>query len=169
MEEVRQHLEEFRDSMVKNTTVRTTLPRSPDFLMRRSVAKAWLLFAEFGYIAIYCAALYYIDSIATILDRDLLIPSSAALRWIIAAAMCGIAVRIYLLSALLVDHPALTQKFPRLFPAIFVLDSVWAAVPLLLLHKINWGLTLAFVVGLAYLPFAQRTLIEQTSSENPLR
>src|SRR5262249_7385023 len=131
VDDVRQSLEKFCDSAVNNTTVRAIVPRSSVFLMRRSVAKAWLVFAEFGYIAIYCGTLYYIDSVETILDSDLLIPSHIALRWIIVAAMCGIAVRIYLLSALLLDHPALTKKFPRLFPALFVLDSVWAAAPLL--------------------------------------
>jgi serine/threonine protein kinase len=170
VDEVRQSLDTFRDSTVQSTTVRRTLlPRSSDFVMRRRVAKGWLLFIEFGYIVIYGATLYYIDSVAAIFDRDLLLSSPTALPWVIAAAMCGIAVRIYLLSALLLDHPALTRKFPRLFPALFVLDSAWAAVPLLLLHKITWGLTLAFVAALAYLPFAQRTLIQHISPEKPLQ
>jgi len=169
IDDVQKGLEQFVEFAEKNTTVRTAFPRTHEFLMRKSVAKAWLLFAEFGYIAIYCVTLYYIDSVATILDRDLVVPSQTVLPLVIILAMCGIAVRIYLLSALLVNHPALSRKFPRLFPALFVLDSLWAAAPLLLLHKINWGLTLAFVTGLAYLPFAQRTLIEQVSPENPLR
>jgi serine/threonine protein kinase len=169
VDEVRQSLDEFRDSTSQTTTVRNAPLRNSTFLMRRSVARAWLIFAEIGYVAIYCATLYYIDSVATILETDLLVPSRTVLPWVIVAAMCGIAVRIYLLSALLLAHPALTKKFPRLFPALFVLDSMWATAPLLLLHKINWGLTLAFVAGLAYLPFAQRTLIEHISPENPVR
>ena len=169
IEDIRKNIEAFRDSMVKNSTLRTVLPRTSRFLMRSKVAKRWLVFAEFGYIAIYCSALYNIDSVATVLDRDLGVFARTIVPWVIVAAMCGIAIRIYLLSALLLDHPGLPAKFPRLFPVMFILDSIWAASPILLLNKIHWAITLAFVVGLAYLPFAQRTLIENIVPENPLR
>jgi hypothetical protein len=46
-----------------------------------------------------------------------------------------------------------------LFPILLILDALWAASPLLAERAIGLGVALAGVAGLAYLPFAQRTLI----------
>jgi len=77
----------------------------------------------------------------------------------VLAAMCGIAVRLYLLSSVGLRHPAAGRQFQRLFPFVFILDEVWAASPLLVAGIIGVGPALAGVSGLAYLPFSQRTLI----------
>jgi hypothetical protein len=57
------------------------------------------------------------------------------------------------------NHPEAGAKFQRLFPALFVLDTLWAMSPLLLIPTIGYGLALGSIAPLAYLPFSQRTLI----------
>ena len=69
-------------------------------------------------------------------------------------AMCGIAVRLYLISAVGWHHPAARRKFTLLFPVLLVLDGIWAASPLLLLwNEIRYGPALIGVALLAYDPF----------------
>ena len=82
---------------------------------------------------------------------------------VIVSAMCGVSVRFYLLSSVGLDHPAAGKKFLRLFPVLFLLDTLWAISPLLLAQKIGYGLALVAVSALVYLPFAQRTLIQSIS------
>jgi hypothetical protein len=72
--------------------------------------------------------------------------------------MCGIAVRLYLISAVGWHHPAAGRKFIMLFPVLLVLDGIWAASPLLIWRK-YFGLAFVGVALLAYVPFAQRTLV----------
>jgi hypothetical protein len=74
--------------------------------------------------------------------------------------LCGIAVRLYLLSSVGLNHPAAGAKFRRLFPALFILDTLWAVSPLLLVPKIGYGLALGSIAALAYLPFSQRVLVQ---------
>ena len=114
-----------------------------------------------GYLSIYGDALRYTGSVEQTLEGVLLMPAWLTLPLVIVSAMCGIAVRLYLLSAVGLDHRETGVKFRRLFPALLVLDALWASSPLLLVPKIPWAIALACVVGLAYLPFSQRTLIQQ--------
>ena len=131
-----------------------------EFAMSRGLARALLLVIQLGYLSMYCAALYYSDPVEHTLQRVLLTPAGLTLPLVIVSAMCGIAVRLYLLSAVGLDHRATGVKFRRLFPALLALDALWAASPLLLLPKLHSALAWAGVAGLAYLPFSQRTLIE---------
>ena len=75
--------------------------------------------------------------------------------------MCGIAVRLYLLAAIGLDHHATGVKFEKLFSFVVVLDGLWAASPLLMARSFGIGLALACVAALAYLPFSQRTLVRR--------
>jgi hypothetical protein len=74
-------------------------------------------------------------------------------------AMFGIAIRLYLISAVGWRHPAAGRKFTLLFPVLLLFDGIWAASPLLLSRRIGFGVALIGVAMLAYVPFAQRTLI----------
>ncbi len=76
----------------------------------------------------------------------------------IAMTEC-VAVRLYLLTAVAFDHPETGRRFRRLFPALFLLDLLWALSPLLLVEKTGVLLALAVVPAMVYAPFAQRTLI----------
>jgi len=65
-----------------------------------------------------------------------------------------------LLSSVGLNHPAAGAKFRRLFPALFILDTLWAVSPLLLVRTIGYGLALGAIAPLVYLPFSQRTLVK---------
>lgn len=139
-----------------------------EFVLPRRIARALFLIIQFGYLAMYCAALYYAEAMGRgvmgrVLHSIFMIPPDLALPTLLVSAMCGIAVRLYLLSSVGWDHPAAGENFQRLFPALLVLDSFWAASPLLLARKMGFGLALASVAGLAYLPFSQRTLMRSIS------
>jgi DNA-binding winged helix-turn-helix (wHTH) protein len=113
---------------------------------------------QVGYLALYSAALHYLDGLARGLIKLGLTPVQVTLPIVIVLAMCSIAVRIYLLSAVGWAHPDAGKKFNRLFPVLIALDGLWAVSPLLL-DGAELGILLAGVAGLAYVPFAQRTLV----------
>lgn len=157
-----------RDLLVDLESIRRALsssspeaaaPSEAELALPRGVARALLVIIQLGYLAMYCAALYHVDSLASKVPfQDGL--GRAALAGVIVWALCGIAVRLYLLAAVGFDHPATGVQFRRLFPAVLALDGAWAASPLLLAPKIGLGLALACAAALAYLPFSQRTLIQ---------
>jgi eukaryotic-like serine/threonine-protein kinase len=124
-------------------------PAQPEIAMSLPAARGLFLFAQFGYLAMYCAALFYLDQL-----------NPGVVLLVAGAALLGIPVRLYLMSAVALAHPAAGQQFHRLFPALIVLDGAWAASPLLI-SKLPIGIALAAVAGLAYVPFAQRTLIRR--------
>jgi DNA-binding winged helix-turn-helix (wHTH) protein len=118
----------------------------------KPVARGFFLIIEFGYLAMYLAALVKMNALQELLGKGGLLDSTLIM------IMCAIAVRIYLISAVGWGHPDAGRKFHQLFPALLVLDAVWAVSPLLV-DTLNRGIALAGVAGLAYLPFAQRTLV----------
>jgi DNA-binding winged helix-turn-helix (wHTH) protein len=118
----------------------------------KPAARGLFLLIEFGYLAMYLAALVKMNALQGLLGEGGLLKS------IVIMIMCAIAVRIYLISAVGWGHPDAGRKFHQLFPALLVLDAVWAVSPLLV-DTLNRGAALAGVAGLAYLPFAQRTLV----------
>lgn len=132
-------------------------PPVPEEVVRRRTARILLLLIQAGYLTMYGVALRYAESLAERLESS--IPSSLATAVVIVSAMCGIAVRLYLIAAVGLDHPETGRKFRWLFPALLALDFLWAASPLLLSPKLGF-LALACVAALAYLPFSQRTLIQ---------
>src|SRR5215831_12572129 len=130
---------------------------------------SWSLFLviQLGYLAMYGAALYYMSELDTALAAAGFVPVAFTFPAVLVIAMCGIAVRLYLLTAVGWRHPAAAARFTKLFPFLLILDAIWAACPLLATAALGPGLALAGVAGLAYLPFAQRTLIK--SIYNKLR
>jgi hypothetical protein len=131
-----------------------------EFSLPRPAARKLFLLIQVGYLAMYGAALYRAEAI----EEEVLqavVPDSAGVitMGILVLAACGIAVRLYLLSSVGLDHPHAGMKFRRLFWPLFGLDALWAASPLLLAPTIGFGLALGSVAALAYLPFAQRTLM----------
>ena len=130
-----------------------------EFALPRGISRALFLAAQVGYLALYVAALYFIEGIEEGMGRVLLAPAGLTIPLVIVSAMCGIAVRLYLLSSVGWGHPDAGRQFRRLFPAMMALDSLWATAPLFLAQKMGYGLAFGSVAALAYLPFAQRTLI----------
>jgi hypothetical protein len=119
-----------------------------------------------GYLVMYCTALYYMPALEGALAEAGFGPVRVTFPALLVIAMCGIAVRLYLLSTVGWKHPAGGAKFLRLFPAVFVLDELWAICPLLAAQTLGPGLALAGVAGMVYLPFSQRTLIRSVYSKN---
>jgi DNA-binding winged helix-turn-helix (wHTH) protein len=134
--------------------------RTEQFSLPSKLARRLFLLIQGGYVAMYVAALYYMSGVERVLGNA----NPGAVSWTLpttlVVAMCGIAVRIYLLSAVGWEHPAAGLRFRRLFPYLFVFDGVWACSPLLAFETIGPGVALAGVAGMAYLPFAQRTLMD---------
>lgn len=146
------------DAMARSHT--PVLSSEAEFTLSRGVGRALFLTIQVGYLAMYCAAAYQVESLQRALEGFLAASAGIGVPFVIVSAMCGVSVRLYLLSSVGLDHPAAGRKFQRLFPALFLLDTLWAASPLLLAQKIGSGLALVAVAALAYLPFAQRTLMQ---------
>jgi cholera toxin transcriptional activator len=153
---------------VSGSTASQTVPRAAtvsaaadtEFSLPRPIARLLFLTTQAGYLAMYCAALYNEEAVEEVLSRVFAAPAAIAAPFVIVAAMCGIAVRLYLISSIGLEHPAAGEKFARLFPALFVLDVLWAVSPLLLVRKIGYGLALGAIAALTYLPFSQRILVQ---------
>ena len=128
-------------------------------LLPAGVARALFVVIQVGYLALYCTTLYYIDRLGGVFSSLGVAVPDPILLLIIVTAMCGIAVRLYLVSSVGLAHPAAGLQFQRLFPILLCLDALWAVSPLLAGLRIGFGLALAAAAGLAYLPFSQRTLI----------
>ena len=140
---------------------RSALPiAETNFSLSRPLARLLFLTVQGGYLAMYCAALYKADATREVVARARGGSAVIVAPLVLVVAMCGIAVRLYLLASVGLNHPAAGANFQRLFPALFILDTLWAVSPLLLLSKIGYGLALASIAPLVYLPFSQRTLVQ---------
>jgi tRNA A-37 threonylcarbamoyl transferase component Bud32 len=122
----------------------------------RGVVRALLMLIQLGYLAMYALALYKFHDVLRVSHH--LYASVAMGSVLLMAAVIGVPVRLYQFTALAFDYPDLGLKFRWLFPAVLLLDAVWAAAPLLLLVQLH-GLVLLCAGALAYLPFSQRTLL----------
>jgi hypothetical protein len=122
----------------------------------RGLVRALILLIEAGYLAMYGVFFVYFPEVMN-LQAHFAHPLNVAVAALVAA-LCGTPVRLYIISATALDYLDLGRKFRRLFPAVLLLDMCWAALPLLLTRK--WGgIVILCSAGLAYLPFAQRTLV----------
>jgi hypothetical protein len=111
---------------------------------------------QVSYLAMYAMALYKFHDVLRVGHE--LYGSLMLGGILLTVGVLGAPVRLYLFTALAFDYPDLGRKFRLLFPAILLLDTAWAATPLLFLGRLQ-GLVLLCSAGLAYLPFSQRTLL----------
>ena len=159
-----------RDLATPRTPIPSPIPstgydaRRGSGIFSRNPARMVLAATQIGYLAIYASALFDLETTAREAAFALGGGSSGheTPAWfpaVIPLALVGILVRLYLVSAVTSDFPDLGVKYRRLFPAVLVLDLLWAVSPLLLARKIGVGLALASMAALAYLPFVQRRLI----------
>jgi DNA-binding winged helix-turn-helix (wHTH) protein len=107
---------------------------------------------------------FYIVSLGRLSQLDEILTVSGKLAHVvlvtvIVTAAVGIPVRLYLLAAMAFNYRGLNGKFETLFPALLVLDELWALAPFLIAQQIGTGLALAATAALLYLPFSQRTLL----------
>jgi cholera toxin transcriptional activator len=125
----------------------------------RTLVRTLLLLTQAMYLAFYLGALSNIPEIMDIFtDAHLLSPALLTVV-LVTSAVVLIPVRLYLAAAVAFDFEQLQAKFNRLFPALLVMDLLWALSPFLLIHHIPVGLALGMTAALVYMPFAQRSLV----------
>jgi cholera toxin transcriptional activator len=120
--------------------------------------RALFLLIQIMYMIFYIIALARISAVEELLERSLADNAWAPIAIIISASV-GIPLRLYLFTAVSFNIRDFGHRFSTLFPGILVLDELWSLSPFLLVQQIGPGLALAITAALAYVPFAQRTLV----------
>jgi len=129
---------------------------APPLSIPRGAVRALLMLIQLAYLTMYALALYKFHDVLRVSHE--LYSSPMLGSALLMAAVLGVPVRLYQLTALAFDYADLGVKFRWLFPAVSLLDAVWAGTPLLFLGQLQ-GLVLLCAAALAYLPFCQRTLV----------
>ena len=114
------------------------------------------------YLCFYIAALANLRDVTLICDRFSSGHGDKLAVGVLISAVLGIPFRLYLLAAVAFDYRKTGEKFLRIFPALFLLDELWAVSPFLLVDYIGIGLAFAATAALLYVPFSQRTLVRIT-------
>jgi cholera toxin transcriptional activator len=132
-----------------------TLPRAS-----RRTSRLLFLLAQIMYVAFYLSALFRLDELRRSAYMAWHGAGQSAFILYVITALVGLVVRLYLITATALDYHLLAEKYRILFPAVFLLDMVWALAPLLIEDRIGVGLALAATAALIYMPFAQRVLMK---------
>jgi DNA-binding winged helix-turn-helix (wHTH) protein len=133
----------------------------------RNTARKLFLVMQGGYLVLYSLALVFLNEAVRVVVGLLGGSDERENFWragIVFLALCGVAIRLYLIAAVALDHPRTKEKFSWLFPGLLLLDLVWALSPLLVAEDTGLPIALALVPVLAYGPFSQRTLIRTAYS-----
>ncbi len=133
----------------------TDLPRAS-----RKTSRTLFVLSQVMYIAFYVSALFRLDRLHESADMAWHNAGQIAFVIYLVTALIGLVVRLYLISATALDYHLLGAKFRVIFPALFVLDMLWALAPFMLADRIGLGLALGSTAALIYMPFAQRTLVK---------
>lgn len=138
-----------------------TVLTSPQELPHAPPTLVWilLLLIQAMYLAFYVGALANLQEIHEIISEAGAFPPQVLMPALIVTAAVLIPVRLFLLAALAFRYHRFPEKFATIFPALLILDLLWALSPFLLAHHISTGLSLAVTASLVYLPFAQRSLM----------
>ena len=112
------------------------------------------------YLIFYLCALFRLDELSLSCDRAWGRIGHISFITYLVTALVGVAVRLYLITATAFDYHLLGEKYRILFPALFILDMLWALSPFLIADRIKMGLALGATAALIYMPFAQRVLIK---------
>ena len=128
----------------------------------RRTARRLMVLIQFAYLIIYSVTLLRLEratqSFGAILER-MLDWREMAMPALVVLALIGTAVRLYVVAGVAMDHPLIGRQFRRLFPVVFVLDEIWAGLPLLLVEDYGLYLALALVPIMVYAPFSQFTMM----------
>jgi DNA-binding winged helix-turn-helix (wHTH) protein len=143
-----------------NSEARTSVLSDPRELPQTSRPVVRFLFSliQVMYFCFYVISLASVHRIDAFLSRELQHPSWVFIPLLVTASV-GIPIRLYLLTAALFGYSGLTSRFLKLFPALFLLDELWALSPFLAIDQIGAGLALAATAALLYVPFSQRSLL----------
>jgi serine/threonine protein kinase len=168
IDEVDSALAETLETQANSADPVIQTPRYPFFLtataqdlpkVPRALGRTLLVLIQSLYLVFYLLALWKFHRLQFAASQFLSTRSWLLVALVILGAVLGIAVRLYLLSAIAFDYAGLGENFHRMFSALLVLDELWALSPLLLAYKMGVGLAIAASVALAFLPFSQRTLM----------
>ncbi|HSE42478.1 MAG TPA: serine/threonine-protein kinase [Acidobacteriota bacterium] len=160
MSDVIHDLQRVQDQSSGISTESIYVVRGPEYFLRRTPARILFVVLQCVYIAMYIAALRWPLAMQSSLEHMLGSGVGMIVTWILLIiAPIGIAVRLYLISSVLLDHVRTGVRYRQAFPFFFLIDAIWAISPLGL--SLKWGelLTFAFIAPLAFSPFSQRTLI----------
>lgn len=125
----------------------------------RPVSRLLFALAQLMYLIFYGVALVRLERIPDIAADFLGTLTVALVPLVIVTATVGIAMRLYLITAVTFDYRPFGAKFRKLFPVILPLDMLWALSPFLLIPQIGIGGAFAACAALLYLPFSERTLV----------
>ena len=143
-----------------NNEIHTSMLSDPRELPTASRPVVQFLFSliQIMYFCFYVISLANVHRVDAFLSRELRHPAWVFIPLLVTAS-AGIPIRLYLLSAALFGYSGLTNRFLKLFPALFLLDELWALAPFLAIDQIGAGLALAATAALLYVPFSQRSLL----------
>ncbi len=116
------------------------------------------------YLSFYVIALARLGEVGRVSERVLDGRGWMVTVLVLVTAVLAVPVRLYLISAIAFDYRKTGTKFLRIFPAVLMLDTVWALAPFLCIDTIGVGIAFAATAALLYLPFSQRTLVRMTYS-----
>lgn len=125
----------------------------------RYISRVLFGLIQLMYLIFYGVALVKLERIPEIAVSFLGRLTIVLVPLVLVTAAVGIAMRLYLVTAVTFDYKPLGEKFRKLFPAILPLDQLWALSPFLLIEHIGIGGAFAACAALLYLPFSERTLI----------
>jgi cholera toxin transcriptional activator len=132
----------------------------------RNVPRFLFLLIQVMYVCFYIPALAGVHLIDGIVDALFGRGGETAALIVIVTASLGIALRLYLFSAVAFDFRGIERQFTRLFPFLFLLDELWALSPFLLWQRLGIGLVLASTAALVWVPFSQRTLLRMAYAKS---
>ena len=130
----------------------------------RRTARTLFTLAQIMYLIFYLSALFRLDRLDQSAYRTWQGAGRLMFMIYLVTALVGIAVRLYLITATAFDYHLLGEKYRLLFPALFLLDMLWALSPFLIADRIGLGLALGATSALIYMPFAQRVLMKMIST-----
>ncbi len=144
------------------TSVGAATPSVWEAPIGRGRARGLMILIQVGYLGLYAAVLFNVGMASDALASALLARiglGGLALELLVGLALVGVAVRLYLITAVALDHPQTGRQYGRLRAALFVLDEASALAPLLLLEATGLPIALILIPVLAYAPFSQNTLM----------
>jgi len=141
------------------STAEPELPRAS-----RTTARILFTLSQIMYLVFYLCALFRLDQLYRASEMAWRGAGHVVFTVYVVTALIGVAVRLYLLTATAFDYHLLGKKYRVLFPALFVLDMLWALSPLLIEDRLGMGLALASIAALIYMPFAQKVLVKMMAN-----
>ncbi len=125
----------------------------------RATARILFVLAQVMYLAFYISALFDLRQLSESSYNAWHNAGHTVFVVYLVTALVGVAVRLYLITATAFDYHLFAEKYRVIFPALFLLDMLWALSSLLIADRIGLGLALGSIAALIYMPFAQRVLV----------